>query len=166
MNARSVGLHWEREELLESLGGKGPQASRYRKLVEDTLWRIWNGTARAWADAYRKDPGQSKWSGEAVRVFVSGGGALLPESTQVFSESWQPKWGPYLTRTVPGPDVGLQTTDLPFARLCVAFGLTVPRGDLGRFIMPDDVPVNTPPQTFKIDYSQDGDQLIPRWGWT
>lgn len=155
-----------REGLLEALAGRGAHAAKCRRVVEETLRQIWNGTSQAWGAAYRKNPGQSKWSGNAVQVFISGGGALIPEAQSVFAESWQRNWGPYPTRPVPGPDVGVAGVALPFARLCVAFGLTVPRGDLGSFLMPDDVPTTNPPQAFKIDYSQDGDQLIPRYGWT
>lgn len=151
-----------RKEVFDFLAGRGPHASRARQFILDTVLQMWNGTKQAWTAAYKKDPGESKWTRDAVRVFVSGGGALIPECRTVFSESWQPGWGPYPTAPVPGPDLEVTNTELPFARLCVAYGLTTPRGELGQYVMPDDVPAAAPPQVLRIDYSQDGDQLTPR----
>ena len=155
-----------RASLYEILAGRRVDVTELENIILDTLCQMRNGTAQAWSAAYKKIPGQSKWTGSAVKVFLSGGGALIPESLRVFSVSWQPGWGPYPTCVVPDPDIGVKNSELPFARLCVAHGLTIPRGELGKFVMPDDVPAGERVEPFRIDYSQDGDQLIPRPGWT
>src|SRR5688572_17421342 len=100
---------------------------------------MWNGTTKAWGEAYGKEPRQGSWMRKNVRVFLAGGGAMIPQATNVFSRSWMSGWGPYPTKPVPEPDTGGTRIGLPFARLCVAFGLATPIGEIGNHAMPAEI---------------------------
>lgn len=144
--------------VLGALGGDHMQL-RDRQVIIDALSQMWNGTTKAWSEAYKKWPTESAWRGANVRVFLAGGGALIPESTRVFSQSWQPGWGPYPTRALPAPG------EISAIRLAVAAGLAVPVPELGNYQMPNEVSPTSPASSEPLDWRFAGDQLIPGYGW-
>jgi hypothetical protein len=153
-------------ELLDYLrGAKGTRDVRV--LIEQGLIGIWEPACHAWSEAYGHLKKQSAWTRDTVQVFLAGGGALIPEARKVFAESWMRRWGPYPCAVLSEPDgVDRSRLGAPFARLCVAYGLAIPIPELGRYVLPADAPNHTPPPPAIRDWSRDGDQLIPRYGWT
>lgn len=136
-------------------------------VVEDELKRMWNGTVKAWSDAYGHLSRQSAWTGDAVTVFLAGGGAGIPAALKVFARSWITNWGPYPCRVIPTPEsFDSRTSAAPFHRLSVAFGLATPLPELGHHVMPSKAADHTPPKPPIREWQQGGDQLLPRWGWT
>ena len=153
-------------QVLRALSGDPDYRAICGRLVKHELTRMWNGTTKAWSEAYGKEPQQSSWTRTKVRVFLAGGGALIPEAASVFSQAWMRGWGPYPTRVVPEPDTGVARSGLPFARLCVAFGLATPVAELGNYAMPAEVKPMQRVVLPRRSYEQEGDQLLPRYGWT
>jgi hypothetical protein len=149
------------------LAGTNDLSSKCQQVVYEELTRIWNGTKKAWAEAYGHLAKESEWRGSKVRVLLAGGGALIPAAERVFSASWMRDWGPYPTSVVPNPDAyEMPQADAPFARLCVAFGLATPVPEMGNYVLPSDSPDHTPPLPERREATQDGDQLLPKYGWT
>lgn len=141
-------------------------ASECGTLVEDELRRMWNGTVKAWSDAYGHDARESAWTREQVTVFLTGGGAQIPAARTVFAKSWMKNWGPYACQIIPTPESFDPRNAAPFQRLSVAFGLATPLPELGTHVMPSKSPNHTPPPPPVRQWKQEGDQLLPRWGWT
>lgn len=135
-------------------------------LVVDELTRIWNGTAKAWADAYDHDRRESAWKQNAVTIFITGGGAQIPAARRVFARSTMSNWGPHPCSIIPTPEQYDATGSAPFNRLSVAFGLATPLPELGQHILPSNSTDHTPAKAPVREWRQDGDQLLPRWGWT
>jgi hypothetical protein len=156
-------------EVHRALAGDPAYRAACESLVHTELTRMWHGTTKAWAEAYSKEPQQHRWMGGSVRVFLAGGGALVPATTTVFSRSWQPGWGPYPTRPLPEPDGGTSRAGHPYARLCVAFGLATPIGEIGEYSMPSEVKRVQRFPTFRSSGRSDDqggvDQLLPKYGW-
>jgi hypothetical protein len=155
------------QELIHrGLSGDPLLASECRTLVRDELTRIWNGTVKAWSDAYGHDAQESAWTKEAIKVFLTGGGALIPAARTVFAQSWMQRWGPYPCEIIPTPETFDARSAAPFHRLSVAFGLATPLPELGTNVMPSKSPNHTPPKPAVRHWRQEGDQILPRWGWT
>lgn len=153
-------------ELLRGSRGALPCAS---SIIEEELKTIWRQTQHAWTSAHRHLRNEISWKGDAVNVFLSGGGALIPEATSTFRESWMqsPNWGPYPCGPVPDPDgYDARRVGGPFVRINVAYGLTMPVPELGKWVLPNDAPDDTPPPLPRRDVPFDGDQLVPKYGWT
>lgn len=134
-------------------------------LVEDELTRMWNGTAKAWSEAYGHDARESAWTRAAVTVLLTGGGAQIPAARKVFAQSWMTNWGPYPCQIVPTPETFDPRPAAPFHRLSVAFGLATPLPELGTHVLPSRSPDHTPTKAPVRNWRQEGDQLLPRWGW-
>lgn len=140
-------------------------ASQCGAIVADELKRMWNGTLKAWSDAYKHDARQSAWQND-VTVFLTGGGAMIPAARSIFAQSWQSNWGPYPCDVIPSPESFDTRSQAPFHRLSVAFGLATPIPELGEHIMPSKSPDHTPLRPPIRQWRQEGDQMLPRWGWT
>lgn len=157
----------DRDLVLAAMTGRKDLARVSEAAIRDGMVEIWNRSAKAWSDAYGKLSRESFWKGPNVKVFLAGGGGLLPQARKAFAESWQPGWGPYPCEVLPNPD---SWSDLDksasFARLCVAYGLCVPVPELGEFTMPTETKDMTPTPGVRIQWEQDGDQATPRPGWT
>jgi hypothetical protein len=138
-------------------------------LISGELETIWWRSHKAWGEAHLHLKNEVSWKGKAVHVFLSGGGALIPEAVRVFKKSWMqsPNWGPYPCETVPEPDgYDVARVGGPYIRTNVAHGLTRPRPELGKFVLPNDAPDHTPPPLPRREAGFDGDQLVPKYGWT
>lgn len=140
-------------------------ASQCGAIVSDELKRMWNGTLKAWSDAYKHDARQSVWQND-VTVFLTGGGAMMPAARGIFAQSWQSNWGPYSCEVIPSPEAFDTRSQAPFHRLSVAFGLATPIPELGEHVMPSKSPDHTPRRPPTRQWCQEGDQILPRWGWT
>lgn len=157
-----------RDVVLACMSGDDALGQLSSGAVERSLAAIWNESTDAWRDAYPKLKGESFWTRDRVRVLLAGGGGLVPTAKSVFAHSWYRGWGPYSCQVIPDPgaDANKSSTRVPFARICVAYGLTIPVPELGDYVLPGDAPNMTPPPLPRREYLQDGDQLVPRYGWT
>jgi hypothetical protein len=136
-------------------------------LVQEELTRMWYGTARAWNEAYGHHSTTSAWASDQVTVFLTGGGALIPDAKGVFARSGIQNCGPYPCSIIPTPETfDTARSKAPFIRLSVAFGLATPLPELGYHVLPSKTPDHTPRVPKPLNWQQDGDQLLPRWGWT
>ena len=153
-------------DLLRGSRGSLPGASN---TIKEELKTIWQQAQKAWLSAHRHLKNETSWKGDAVSVFLSGGGALIPEAASIFRESWMqsPNWGPYPCRPVPDPDgYDARRVGGPFVRINVAYGLTMPVPELGKWVLPNDAPDDTPPPLPRREVYFDGDQIVPKYGWT
>jgi hypothetical protein len=122
---------------------KQPIALQEQVRVE--LRELWKDSHIAWREAYGRLKTQSAWEKQKVQVFVCGGASRIPFIKEIFSQSWMVDWGPYPFRDLPAPDVyEPASVDIPYTRLCVAYGLTTPQPELGDFVLPRDCPNHTP----------------------
>ena len=113
--------------------------------VKNQLERIWEKSRfLAWGPAYGKKKKESEWKREKVKIFVCGGGSGLPYVEEIFGRCWyEESWGPYEVVTLFAPsDFGGRPED--FSRLSVAYGLTFPRPELQKYLLPKDCPDQTP----------------------
>lgn len=155
------------QELIHgALANDGSLAKECGTVVQDELTRMWNGTVKAWSDAYGHDARESAWTREMVNVFLTGGGAQIPAARDVFARSWMKNWGPYPCQMIPTPETFDSRSTAAFHRLSVAFGLAAPLPELGEHVMPSKAPDHTPAKLPVRQWRQEGDQLLPRWGWT
>lgn len=160
-----------RELIFRALSGDPDLGAECGPVIHDVLKTIWHRTNKAWGVAYGHRPHESCWKGNAVRVFLAGGGGLIPSAREVFSQSWQRGWGPYPCTVLPQPEgYDRMGPDVPFARLCVAYGLAIPVPELGTYVMPTEAPTEIPrpsPHSMVETYPrQEVNQLLPRYGWT
>lgn len=153
--------------ILAAITGSSTNAREASIAIRREFEAIHGHCGDAWTAAYNKFKIESAWRGDAVHVFLAGGGALIPGTLDVFKQSWMKNWGPYPCHVLPTPEsVGSELSSESFSRFCVAFGLCTPIPELTNNILPSDSPDFTPPAGPRRDYSQDGDQLLPRYGWT
>jgi len=116
-----------------------------RQEVKEQLETIWEKSRfPAWGAAYKKRKQGSEWKRNKVKVFVCGGGSGLPYVKEIFGRSWyEDSWGPYEVVSHFSPsDFGGRPED--FSRLSVAYGLTFPRPELQKYVLPKDCPDQTP----------------------
>lgn len=157
----------DRDLVLAAMMGRSDVTSAGDRAIRDGLDEIWNRSAKAWSEAYCKLKRETFWKGPKVRVFLAGGGGLIPAARRIFADSWHPGWGPYPCEILPNPDGWAKPgEDVSFARLCVAYGLCIPVPELESFTMPSETEDLTPTPAVRIDWEQDGDQVTPRPGWT
>lgn len=157
----------DRDLVLAGMMGRQDLVATGQKAIRDGLEGIWHETSKAWSDAYCKLKRESFWKGPKVRVFLAGGGGLIPIARKIFSDSWQKGWGPYPCEVLPNPDGWTKPGgDVSFARLCVAYGLCIPFPQLESFTMPSETKNMTPLPAVRIDWEQDDEQMTPRPGWT
>jgi hypothetical protein len=156
-----------RDDLVEVMAGRHSMSDQCASRMEEALTSIWMRSHRCWAMAYGKRRRQQLWERQNVREFLSGGGGLIPAAKRIFATAWEKKWGPYPCVIVPEPDdYARAATGIPFARLCVAYGLCTPEPELEAYVLPADAPDRTPPPPPHLDYyHRDGDQLVPTSGW-
>jgi hypothetical protein len=134
--------------------------------LELALERIRHRTNPTWVEAFStKLRRQSFWEGDKVRLFLAGAPSHLPRAANVFKQCWMSKWPPFDLRPIPTPDdyVG---GSVPFNRMNVAYGLSIPVPMLRSYVLPKDAHDMTPIPQYRDPYSrQDGDQIIARDGW-
>lgn len=131
-------------------------------VVADAFEQIRHASNPGWAGAHRHLNRQGPWEG--CPVFLMGGGALLPGVGTTFRRCWVPNWPPHELRSLPAPR-NYQGGDVPFERMSVAYGLSIPEPEHGAFILPNDAPDHTPVQSYrKVDDSGDG-KLNPNANW-
>ncbi len=122
------------------------QPKEVQSEVKDEIGVLWNETTHVWREAYRKLPAEGRWKRDKVKVFLCGGGSQNPFATDVFPRSWMPSWGPYPIHQLPVPqDFRGSREKAPFMRFSVAYGLTFPKPELGRNILPTEVGSQPPP---------------------
>lgn len=145
-------------DLLKDLN-KIPQV--FKERIQQALFDIWKSTHPIWGKAYSHCKKQTEWERDKVHVFVCGGGSKNPFVPKIFSESWMHRpgqdWGPYPLRTLPVPDdYDSLNGRVPFERLSVAYGLTIPKPELTEYVLPEDAPDHTPPPLPRIDIDARG----------
>jgi hypothetical protein len=127
--------------------------------VERELEDIRHMTNPAWATAYRHMRQEQAWRGRPV--FLCGGGAQLPGVRGVFRDSWVQQFGHHDLRELARPRDFDADRSVPFGRLAVAYGLSIPKPELGKYLLPKDSPDHTPRKTYKVKPDQEG----PTWEW-
>lgn len=164
---RSAGHDTSGDSVFRALAGSTQSLPLLGSLLSAELDKMKRATHPAWAEAYSgKSKSESAWKRDAVKVFIAGGGAMLSNVTTVFGQSWVEKWGPYPCTRLPNPeDYDPSTVGGPFVRVSVAYGLTIPIPVLGSWVMPAETPNQTPAPLPVRSHEQDGDQLLPRYGW-
>ena len=138
--------------------------------VRDGLATIWDRTSKGWSQAFKYHLRKSsEWSADKVQVFLAGGGASLSGASATFRECpLMQRWGPYPCSLLPAPD-GYDSRNgvAPFARMSVAYGLSIPIPELEVNLMPSESPDHTPPPpppSGRYTPSSD-DEMIPKPGW-
>lgn len=144
--------------------------TKYYKAIKGELDAIWLRSRKGWGNAFDHLRTESEWCGAKVQVFLAGGGSLLPQAVPTFRVCpLMERWGPYPCDVLPEPD-GYDNLkgSAPFSRLSVAYGLSTPVPELGKFVLPADSPDHTPPRPKQSErYTSSGDdELIPKYGWT
>ena len=114
--------------------------------IKNELYDLWKSKdySGTWGAAHKHLNLQIPW--EKVEVFTCGGGASLPYIEDIFSVPW---WD---NLHVKYPVTGLPTpynydpgpSSAPFSRMAVAYGLSIPKPQLDRYILPNDVGDQTP----------------------
>jgi len=120
-----------------------------------------------WVEAYRKYKVQSAFQGDAVQVFYTGGGALLPGVERIFCRSYMQNDPEHPIAQVPAPkEYEKRNPAVPFHRMSVAFGLTVPMPVLAEYVLPADVRDRTP-KLQPVDWDQRSavDTVYPTTDW-
>ncbi len=133
----------ELQKLMESISSTG---LGIQTIVKEELQKIWNDARfPAWGAAYNLRKRESEWHRGKVKIFVCGGGSRIPYVKDIFKECWyRPEWGPYEVTALAAPS-DFDGAPKDFPRLAVAYGLTIPRPELKKYILPKDCPNQTPP---------------------
>jgi hypothetical protein len=138
-------------------------AAQVRDVYERALdeWKI--ATNEAWRQAYRTYRKQHNFDRNRVRLFVAGGGARLPRVDVVLTRAWAREFGPFPVAPLPSPEEYQFESKAPFARMCIAYGLSLPLDEISDFKPPSLVADRTPPTLRRLpsDEDDDGDQLDP-----
>jgi hypothetical protein len=117
--------------------------------IRDALTALRNSEAyfSAWSTAYRHLRKQTAFDGENVQLFVTGGGVNMPYIAPIFGEPFLPQLrGPYKVEVLPPPDdFDPGFIQAPFARVAVAYGLSIPIPALEEYVLPSQAPDHTPP---------------------
>ncbi len=148
----------------QAMRSQGSFADAVRPLLLDGLRTIWNRTTPCWSNAFGNMARASEWTGNRVKVFLAGGGGLIPEARRVFSEPWGKHLGTYPCELLRAPDASV-SADIPFSRMSVAYGLAIPVPELGDYVLPANVANHTPAPAPVRPVEIDGDQLSPKPGW-
>lgn len=144
-------------------GSSGGLSQEIMSAVEIEIRKIWRSTLPVWSKAYAHHKKQSFWERNKVQVILSGGGSDLPYAEDIFSKSWMDGWGPYGIHTLPVPGDFKASAYVPFYRMSVAYGLTIPVPELGDTTLPSDSPDTTPPPPPM--WEAPGDGYYPTDGW-
>lgn len=162
----TAGRRATREDVHKVLSGDRDGVPHFAEILLSELDNIRYCTNNAWAEAYGHNRTESAWRGDGVKVFVAGGGALIPEALRVFSKSWVDQWGTYPCSRLPNPEnYDPAVVGGPFVRVSVAYGLTIPIPELGDWVMPAESPDHTAPRGPVREWRQEGDQIVPQPGW-
>jgi hypothetical protein len=113
--------------------------------VKKELMELREESVPVWQLAYGKEANELSWRQEKVKVFLCGGGSNFPFVKDIFKESWMPSWGPYPISDLPCEE-DYNSTDAPFKRMSVAFGLAQPTPMFSKYTLPNDCPDRTPAQ--------------------
>jgi hypothetical protein len=158
------------EEILAALNTPGGNDRTELNSVKEDLTTIWLRTSKGWSEAFKYHlRKESEWRADKVQVFLAGGGASLSGAHATFRECpLMARWGPYPCSLVPAPD-GYDSRGgvAPFARMSVAYGLSIPIPELEVNVMPSESPDHTPPPpapSGRYTPSSD-DEVIPKPGW-
>ncbi len=118
--------------------GKFKMLVAVRKELEDL--RTSKKYKDIWDVAYNRYSRIERW--DDVDVFICGGGANMPFVKETFSMSWKdPLKTRYTVRKIPYPDdYDGGEANAPFERMSVAYGLAIPKPQLDKYVLPDDVP--------------------------
>ncbi len=113
-----------------------------------------------WSRAYKHYRSQTAW--ENVEVFVGGGGSQLPFVKEILSKPW---WDNIDARyrvdfIPPTEDYYMTKSVIPFERIAVAYGLSIPKPKLEQYVLPLDSPDQTPAQL--PCWAFDRDELYPK----
>lgn len=95
---------------------------------------------RTWSSAYRLyGGGESTF--EDVEIFLSGGGASLPSVRNIFAVPWWEELRvTYPVSELPIPDdYDSGETAAPFQRMAVAYGLSIPKPQLDKYVPPSEI---------------------------
>lgn len=144
---------WNREkgremnyfQLQSVMEGLPRKESEIQEIVKEELRRIWEEARYpAWGTAFKKRRKETQWYRDKVKVFVCGGGSRIPYVREIFERCWRPAWGPYEVTALTAPS-DFDGAPKDFPRLAVAYGLTIPRPELAKYVLPRDCPDQTPP---------------------
>lgn len=144
--SRERGREMDFSELLSTMEGLSRTGPEIQGIVRQELQKIWK-EARfpAWGAAYNLRKRESEWHRGKVKIFVCGGGSRIPYVKDIFKECWyRPEWGPYEVTALTAPS-DFDGAPKDFPRLAVAYGLTIPRPELAKYVLPKDCPNQTPP---------------------
>lgn len=131
--------------VLDCLMSLKKQPKDVQELVRNELIDFKKSKAyyQTWGDAYKHLTKQTEW--EKAEVFLCGGGSNLPYVDDIFSFPWWKELKvKYNVSRLPVPE-DYKSTNIPIARVSVAYGLSYPIPELEEYILPDDSPDHTPP---------------------
>ena len=162
-NNRSAVTNKEMNRILNELSNKKNSLSDLRSEIRIELDKFseskeYRGT---WGSAYGHLKKESAW--DDVTVFVSGGGSQLPFVKGVLSTPW---WGHmadkrYNVEVLSVPHDFETKKSIPFHRMAVAYGLTIPKPMLATYILPNDAPDHTPARR-PVKTQLDREELYPK----
>ena len=161
---RLVAIEFNRDHPGEPLGEGGmiKACAQHPAAVGRALEQIRLAGHRAWVEGYRHLMQETQWHG--CPIFLCGGGALLPGARKEFHKCWMPQWPLHAVRDLPLPHE-YKGDNVPFSRMSVAYGLSIPGPEHGHFILPKDSPNHTPPKRYRRYEGMGGDQLYPTPDW-
>lgn len=134
-------------DILATLSAQARLTPTQSTAINEELTTIWRRTSKGWSEAFGHLSNESEWRGDKVHVFLAGGGASLTGAVARFQQCpLVDRWGPYSCSMLPTPDgYDSRSGAAPFARMSVAYGLSIPIPELEVNLMPSESPDHTLP---------------------
>jgi hypothetical protein len=130
--------------------------------IHTAIKKIKKSSDNTWGQAYGKRRKELDWLADKIKVFMIGGGKELPFIKSSFSKHWLKHGGTLKIRDISIPEEYEEfENSAPFKRMAVAYGLTIPKPEMGHFILPKDCPDCTPAPLPKKNLP-DRDELYPK----
>ena len=170
----SIKAHMSEAELATCFKKTGTWSETLDNKIQKSLDELWELTHPVWDQAYRLKMRQSFWSENEVQVYICGGGAQMSYFiADIFckyclfgKKGTEPGGRPvnYPIKTIPEPDNyskyilepdNYSKIEVPFSRICLAYGLTIPEPLLGKYILPADAPNETPQPKIEFKHANE-----------
>jgi len=163
---KAIKEHMSEKELTSEIKQLRQQSDLQAK-VRFAIESLWEKTHDVWNLAYIKNNRkQGNWDADKVQIYTCGGGSLMPFIDEIFKhyslmgrtfDGFE-----YPISNIPLPENYLQNNNVPFLRICLAYGLTIPEPSLGKYILPAEAPDDTPPR--KTVFTHDNEYHLQNAG--
>lgn len=149
-------------EVINNMVSMQKEYDKFLCCTKDELSKFFSSKMykRTWTEAYIHLKKESAW--RDVKIFLCGGGSQLPFVRDFASTPW---WShidrSYEVEPLSKPEDFALPGNIPFYRMAVAYGLTLPKPLLRGYILPKDVPDHTPPP-LQQKVTPDREELYPK----